>query len=441
MSTLKSLSAALFSAGILVAALPAAHADEIADLKSAVQQLQAEVQQLKAQQTQTAQQTAATQKMVAEKPASTTPIWNPNDPLRLGGKDNFVKLYGDVDEFGAYLHSSSGANLTSLYDGALLRSRLGLTGSRVVAPDYAMNFVLEQSLDFRNGGNPGAGRLFDRQAWAGVQTPVGEFRVGRQNTIAFFDGGKIDFTSRTLGSVVNAFGVPSRFDRDISYSSPRMAGLHLQAHYALSSANGSTVGSNGAVYQLGADYTNGPIDVGYNGLWGNAPAGATYNTKAEYQNLYADYNYGRGKVYLTYVRSNVGPNSGFSNIGGAYSAATGLTTPPLTGTGAGINNYYNIYQISADYDVTEALRLGALYGQIRSSTVSNAGAKGWAAGAFYTGYKSTTLYALVNGLSNDSNAAFMEAGSSGPLNSPGFSQADLTGKRITGIEAGFLYKF
>ena len=403
-----------------------------------MQQLQAEVQQLKAQQTQTAQQTAATQKMVAEKPASTTPIWNPNDPLRLGGKDNFVKLYGDVDEFGAYLHSSSGANLTALYDGALLRSRVGLTGSRVIAPDYAMNFDLEQSLDFRNGGNPGAGRLFDRQAWAGVQTPVGEFRIGRQETIAFFDGGKIDFTSRTLGSVVNAFGVPSRFDRDISYSSPRMAGLRLQAHYALSSANGSTVGTNGAVYQLGADYTNGPIDVGYNGLWANAPAGATYNTKAEYQNLYADYNYGRGKVYLTYVRSNAGPTSGFSGIGGVY-AATGST--PLAGTSAGINSYYNIYQLSADYHVTEALRLGALYGQIRGSTNSNVGAKGWAAGAYYTGYKSTILYALVNGLSNDSNASFMEAGSSGPLNSPGFSSADLTGKKITGIEAGFVYQF
>ena len=439
MLRIKLIPAALCSIGALTVALPA-HADQLSDLQAQLQKLSAEVQQLKAQQAQAAKQAAATQKMVAAKAPSTAPVWNPNDPLRLGGKDNFVKLYGDIDEFGAYLHSSSGANLTSLYDGALLRSRLGLTGGRAIAPDYAMNFDLEQSLDFRNGGNPGAGRLFDRQAWAGVQTPVGEFRIGRQETIAFFDGGKIDFTSRTLGSVVNAFGVPSRFDRDISYSSPRIAGLHLQAHYALSSANGSTVGSNGAVYQLGADYTSGPIDVGYNGLWANAPSGATYKTKAEYQNLYADYNYGRGKVYLTYVRSNVGPNSGFNNIGGVYSTATGVTTP-LTGTNAGINNYYNIYQLSADYDVTEALRVGALYGQIRGSTNSNVGAKGWAAGAYYTGYKSTILYALVNGLSNDSGGGFTEAGSSGPLTSPGFSAVDLTGKRITGVEAGFVYKF
>ncbi len=433
MSRMKLIPAALFSIGALSVALPA-HADQLADLQAQLQKLSAEVQQLKAQQAQTAQQTAATQKMVAEKPASTAPIWNPDDPLRLGGKDNFVKLYGDIDEYANYMHSSTGSNLTAIEDGALLRSRLGLTGRRVVAPGYGIDFDLEQSLDFTNGVNPGAGRLFDRQAWAGVQTPAGEFRAGRQETIAFFDGGKVDFTSRTLGSVVNAFGVPARFDNDLSYSSPRMGGLQLQAHYALTSANHSTVGSNGAVYQLGADFIKGPIDVGYSGLWANAPAGATYNTKGEYQNAYADYDYGRGKVYLTYVRTNVGPNSGFSGIGGAYPDGV-----PLTGTGSAINDYYNIYQVAADYDLTSALRVGALYGEIKDSNNSSSGAKGWAAGTYYTGIKNTTLYALVDGLSNDSSAAFDESGSA-PL-TKAFPTSDLKGKKITGVQVGFMYKF
>ena len=436
MLRMKLIPAALFSIGALTVALPA-HADQLADLQAQLQKLSAEVQQLKAQQAQTAKQTAATQKIVAAKAPPTAPIWNPNDPLRLGGKDNFVKLYGDIDEYGNYMHSSTGSNLTAIEDGAMLRSRLGLTGRRVVAPGYGVDFDLEQSLDFTNGANPGGGRLFDRQAWAGVQTPAGEFRVGRQETIAFFHGGNVDFTSRTLGSVVNAFGVPARFDNDLSYSSPRLGGLQLQAHYALTSANnstGNTVGSNGAVYQLGADYITGPIDVGYNGLWAYAPAGSIYNTKGEYQNAYADYNYGRGKVYLTYVRSNVGPGSGFSGIGGAYPGGV-----PLTGTEPAINAYYNIYQVAADYNLTSALRVGALYGEIKDSNNSNNGAKGWAAGSYYTGFKDTTLYALVDGLSNDSGAAFDEAGSA-PL-TKAFPTSDLKGKRITGIQLGFMYKF
>ncbi|MDE2255864.1 MAG: hypothetical protein KGL42_16575, partial [Betaproteobacteria bacterium] len=87
MSRMKLIPAALFSIGALTVALPA-HADQLADLQAQLQKLSAEVQQLKAQQAQTAQQTAATQKMVAEKSPSTAPIWNPDDPLRLGGKDN-----------------------------------------------------------------------------------------------------------------------------------------------------------------------------------------------------------------------------------------------------------------------------------------------------------------------------------------------------------------
>ncbi len=437
MSQLKSLAASLFSAGILVAALPAAHADEIADLKTAVQQLQAEVQQLKAEQTHTAQQAAATQTAVAEvKAQATAPAAAraSSDPLTFGTKDNWAQLYGDIDQYANYMHSSSGANLTSFNDGALLRSRLGLKGHHAVSAGYAVNFDMEQSLDFETGAQPGAGRLFDRQAWAGVSTPVGEFRVGRQETIAFFHGGMVDFTSRTLGSVVNAFGVPARFDRDLSYSSPRLGGLKFEAHYALSSAGGSTVGSNGAVYQLGLDYVHGPIDVGYNGLWANPPSGATYNTKADYHNLYADYDYGHGKVYLTYVRTNVGPTSGFSGIGGAYPGGV-----PLTGTSAGINTNYDIYQVSADYDLTTTWRVGALYGQIKDTSDSSGGAKGWAAGTYYSGIKDTTLYALVDGLSNDSAAGFKESGSA-PL-SQYFSGSDLTGKKATGVQVGFVYKF
>ncbi|MDB5759277.1 MAG: gram-negative porin family protein, partial [Burkholderia sp.] len=37
-----------------------------------------------------------------------------------------VTLYGDVDEYIGYIHSSGGRAITGLNDGAILRSRLGV---------------------------------------------------------------------------------------------------------------------------------------------------------------------------------------------------------------------------------------------------------------------------------------------------------------------------
>jgi hypothetical protein len=79
-----------------------------------------------------------------------------------------------------------------------------------------------------SGAQADTTRLFDRQFWAGLASPVGEFRVGRQNTAVFYRGGYIDNTTRTLGSVINAFGVPSRYDSDFAYLSPRLYGFQFE---------------------------------------------------------------------------------------------------------------------------------------------------------------------------------------------------------------------
>ena len=54
-----------------------------------------------------------------------------------------------------------------------------------------------------------------------MTTPYGEVCVGRQNSEPFLGGNYVDYTERTLGSVVNSFGVPSRYDGDIAYVSRR----------------------------------------------------------------------------------------------------------------------------------------------------------------------------------------------------------------------------
>lgn len=142
-------------------------------------------------------------------------------------------MYCTIDQYFNSMRSSSGSSFTGLEDGALLRSRLGFRGTEDLGGGLAAKFVLEGGLDGRTGATADATRNFDRQSWVGLASPYGEVRIGRYNGVAFARGDYIDFTTRTLGSIINTFGVPARYDNDFSYISPRVAGLLVEVHYSL----------------------------------------------------------------------------------------------------------------------------------------------------------------------------------------------------------------
>ncbi|MDI1348431.1 porin [Aquabacterium sp.] len=348
-----------------------------------------------------------------------------------------VTLYGTIDQYLNYMSSSSGAKIKSVSDGAFLRSRIGLKGTEDIGGGMAIKFQLEGALSADTGASGTSGSLFDRQAWVGVATPqAGEFRIGRQNTAIFFRGDYIDYSSRTLGSIVNNFGTPSRYSNDLAWISPRWSGLQLEAHYA---PGESTAGMGAqAVYQLAADYVNGPFRVGYADITGKPNKGAAITVKKNitYRNLYANYDYGQGKIYATFIRSN---NSTASADGNNAATILGNVGALVAGTNADANRFYNIVQLSADYRVTPQLRVGALYGKIVDTSNSGRGAKGGSIGAYYDVSKRTTLLAMYETMSNDNNAGFRPSGSAGV--SPNFTGNDVNGRRIQGIQAGIVHRF
>lgn len=350
-----------------------------------------------------------------------------------------VTLYGSIDQYLSYMSSSSGTKLKTLNDGAFLRSRLGFKGTEDMGNGLTTKFQLEHGLSADSGSAADTTRFFDRQAWVGMASSTyGEFRVGRQNTAIFYRGDYIDYGSRTLGSIVNNFGTPSRYDNDISWQSPRWSGLMLEAHYAM----GETTAGSGkqAVYQLAADYLNGPYRVGYAGITGKPPANATYNKSVVYHNLYANYDYGQGKVYAVFIRSNNSTSSATAtNTSNNGATILGTVGSLMTGSNADVNRFYNITQLSADYRLTPSLRVGALYGRISDTSHSGHDAKGGSVGAFYELSKRTTLLALAETLSNDTNAGFRPSGSAGV--SPNFNGADINGQRINGIQMGVIHRF
>jgi predicted porin len=351
-----------------------------------------------------------------------------------------VTLYGDVDQYIGYIHSSGGRAITGLNDGAILRSRLGVRGSEDLGNGYAIKYTLETGLAADTGASADSSRLFDRQAWIGVAAPFGEVRVGRQNTEIFTTGGAIDYTDRTtFGSVINTFGIPSRYDNDVSYKSPRIAGLMLSLHYALAESGNVTRG-NSPVYQAALDYENGPWRLGYTGLQASPNAvTATVHEKVNYHHLYANYKYSAGTLYLAFVRSNNSTANANGRNAGTILSNISVPNNYFAGTDPNAERYYNIWQVSADYRVTPALRVGALYGKMNDTSGGNAGARGANAGAYYTVSKRTTLYSFLSYLKNEENAGFRFSSSAGP--SANLAGDAVNGKSLTGLQLGILHRF
>jgi len=455
--------AALVAAGLL-AATGAARADQLADLQAALAKLQAQVAELQAQRAADERKAAA----AAPAPAPVAPalVVNPAPAipaatdvgtasqlvpvprlLQLKTAAGSFMVYGDIDEYVNHMKSSSGAKINALQDGAILRSRLGLTGSKDFGSGYAGNFTLETGLNATNGaqadqananttGLTTSGRLFDRQAWGGVSSPYGEVRVGRQNTDIQSQGNYIDYTERNLGSVVNSFGVPSRYDGDFAYLSPRVAGFQVVGHLAIGGGGQQNTSTfNQRVQQLRVDYVNGPIRVAYSGLTAKAANNALHGQQVFYHSAYANYDWGQGTIYAVYIHSNNGGGA-LSNTGGNE---VGNIPTVLPGTNASVTTSYDIYQLSADYRLTSTLRLGGLYGKIKDSQNSSGSATGWSVGAFWQAFSNLTIYSLVDQMDNSGAASFGLAGSAGLTKN--FSGANLTGQRITGVQLGGLFRF
>jgi len=346
-----------------------------------------------------------------------------------------INIYGTVDQYISHLRSSSGASITALEDGAYTRSRIGFRGVETLGGGLYARFQVEGGLNADNGTQADAARGFDRQSWVGLGSPNGELRFGRQNTVVFGRGDYIDFTSRTLGSMINNFGAPARYDNDISYASPRIGGFLFEAHYALGET--TTKASSQGVYQLGVDYLNGPYRVGYAGLRGRAPEASLYPTDVRYDNWYANYDYGNGKIYLAYVRTN---NSAATPAGANAGSILGNTGALNPGTNPDVNRYYKIWQISADYRVSPALRVGALWGRIVDQSSLQRNASGGALAAYYDVSKRTVIYAVTERLKNSGDAGFRLAASAG-LKSNFSRPDDVDGQTVKGVQFGILHRF
>jgi len=349
-----------------------------------------------------------------------------------------IDIYGSIDLYLNHMRSSSGTNVTSMEDGAMLRSRVGIKGGQDLTGtndffDY-ISFQWEKGLRSDNG--TGAGNGFDRQSWIGLGSKDwGELRFGRQGTVPFKRGSYIDGSGRTLGSMVNNFGVPSRYNNTTAYISPRLSnGLLFEVQYSL--ADDGAV-ANQVIYSAGVDWESGPIRVGYAGLVAKPDDSiSTANAKnVAYHNLYGNYDYGQGKWYVVFVRSNNSDGAGGSilgPVGGTYNAPGNSE----------INNWHHVYQVAVDYKLSDKVTVGGIVGLIKdqSDAATDSDATGGSIFYYYDATEKTRFFAIAEILENQKNASFQHA-SSGGFTGSFHNAANYAGHSVKGIQLGLRYKF
>ena len=222
-----------------------------------------------------------------------------------------------------------------------------------------------------------------------------------------------------------------------------MAGFQFEAHYALQGAAVDNT-TNQGVYQAALDYENGPFRARLRRHRGKSAHGRRGQHAGRLSaTIYFNFDYGRGKVYLVYVRSNnnsttAGSPSGTLNNGGSPLSNVGNSL--VAGTDASANTYYDIYQASVDFMLHPKVRIGALYGQIKDDSGTGKNATGYSFGIFWEAFKDVTFYVLGDALDNDPNAGFRPSGSAGltkTFTSPGRRQRSNDPR----VHVGVLYRF
>jgi predicted porin len=346
-----------------------------------------------------------------------------------------VTLYGSYDVFLGYQSATVNGKhttLTLLGDNAESVSKIGVRGTEDIGGGNHVNFVLENGFDPTSGQEQNSFRFFDRQAWVGISGDFGEFRAGRQNSPLFTLLGNADaFGVTTYGSGFNNFIMEQiRVDNDLVYFTPIFANTQLEFHYAVGGVPGEFTGN--AVYQVGMQTKQGPLVA----VAAYLKANNATNTNSVQQLLAAaNYDYGYGKVYAGFFRTN---DVISATTGNALTSPAGKGNPvagPVTNTPG---NYHDTYTVSADYRVTPVLTIGLGYAVTIDSSGLGNNAREFGVIANYSLSKSTRLYAVGTRLMNSDGARFVVADAA---LSPGAFLTPDAGTDETGFQIGIRYAF
>ncbi|MCA3835055.1 MAG: porin, partial [Burkholderia sp.] len=177
-----------------------------------------------------------------------------------------VTLWGVADASIRYLTNANAKNdgLLSMTNGAITNSRFGIYGTEDLGGGLKAVFNLESGVNLQNGAFADSGRLFNRAAYVGVQSPYGTVTLGRQKT-PLFDLLSDTYDPLTVGNYLENAWLPVALggglyaDNQIKYTG-KFQGLTAKAMYS-TGTNYESTGAGGFSGQI-------PGSLGKGNAWG-----------------------------------------------------------------------------------------------------------------------------------------------------------------------------
>lgn len=321
-----------------------------------------------------------------------------------------VTLYGIVDVNVQRTDPKVGTSgvdtsaTTGVNSGHLAGNRWGLRGSEDLGGGMRAIFQLESGYSLDNGTSLQGGRLFGRQAYAGLAGGFGTLVAGRLATFSSGTGsfdkfGTIDpfRTGYGFGGMQNTFSSANatRFDNTIAYVTPTMGGFsagigHTFATGGGENAGGSSNNNNGQI--MYANFSAGPLYVVLTydrikiGVDAHHPTVASDPTEKHLQ------------IGAAYDLKVVRLSAGYAKEDDIYPLA-GLTTTPQQAAGSdatawiiGVAAPFGPHRLAASYQKRDVDSFG---------TTPEGDRKVWTVGYEYSLSRRTTFYASYADLKDD----------------------------------------
>jgi len=268
-----------------------------------------------------------------------------------------VTLYGVADIGVEYVsHASTGKSVSDagsavrMQSGNMSTSRWGLRGVEDLGGGLKGVFALESGFALDTGA--ANTRLFDRQAYVGVQSNYGAVTLGRHQTPVYDFA--VAYDPMAMAPRYSLYSMDadmaSRADNSIKYVGV-FGGLTASALYSfgydMQGANGAGVGEKpgnarqGREYSLGLNYATGPFGIGAVYDMRQALVTDGVDLKVQRASVAGSYAYGPAKAFLGYRWAKV-TQPGAGNRSNLWWGGLGYqATPALSLTGA---VYYQGYR-------------------------------------------------------------------------------------------------
>jgi GBP family porin len=260
-----------------------------------------------------------------------------------------VEIYGLLTVGVEKDSNQNGGSVIRMVNGPMQLSRLGFRGAEDLGDGLKAIFVLENGFNIDTGTAGQGGRLFGRNAYVGLQSPVwGALTLGRQNDqvadalCQYESGCQFGGNGAHIGDNDNLFST-FRINNAISWRSADYRGLRVGAQYG--SAD-STNGQNNNDYSAMFTYRTGQLSFGGGVHVVNRPASTTNAAGA----VVGDYGFSspfavsRVKGAGVDQQRILGAGASYVDGPNKYSALyTESRFNYLDGTGTDLKNYEAVY--------------------------------------------------------------------------------------------------